>query len=53
MFTPFTPTTEASGTREPFILQYPYHIAQAGLMHKIPLITSVCSEEGLYPAAGM
>lgn len=51
MFTIFTPTTEAPGTREPFISLYPYLAAQAGQMHKLPLITSVCSEEGLYPAA--
>ncbi|XP_063383716.1 carboxylic ester hydrolase-like [Cydia fagiglandana] len=51
MFTPFSPTVEPSGTRDPFLTQYPFHAAQAGAMHKVPLITSVTSEEGLYPAA--
>ncbi|KAG7308415.1 hypothetical protein JYU34_005612, partial [Plutella xylostella] len=51
MFTPFTPTVEAPGVREPFLSQYPHHAAAAGLMHRVPLITSVTSEEGLYPAA--
>nr|QLI62123.1 carboxylesterase 11 [Streltzoviella insularis] len=51
LFTPFVPTVEAPGVRDPFLSQYPYHLAQAGAMHKVPLITSVCSEEGLYPAA--
>lgn len=51
MFTPFTPTMEAPGVREPFLSQYPYHAAMAGAMAKLPLITSVTSEEGLYPAA--
>lgn len=52
MFTPFTPTIEAPQVREPFLTKYPFHAAQAGAMHKVPLITSVTSEEGLYPAAG-
>lgn len=52
MFTPFTPTAEAAGVREPFLNQYPYHAAQAGQMQSVPLITSVTTEEGLYPAAG-
>ncbi|XP_052753164.1 venom carboxylesterase-6-like [Galleria mellonella] len=51
MFTPFTPTTEAATVRGPFLTQYPYQVAQAGAMHRLPLITSVTSEEGLYPAA--
>ncbi|XP_049873696.1 venom carboxylesterase-6-like [Pectinophora gossypiella] len=51
MFTPFTPTAEPPQVREPFLTQYPYHAAQAGAMQKLPLITSVTSEEGLYPAA--
>ncbi|XP_045772634.1 venom carboxylesterase-6-like isoform X1 [Maniola jurtina] len=50
-FTPFTPTVEAPGTRDPFLSQYPYIASQAGAMHPLPLITSVTSEEGLYPAA--
>ncbi|CAG9786917.1 unnamed protein product [Diatraea saccharalis] len=51
MFTMFTPTAEAPGTREPFLTQYPYHAAKAGAMQRVPLIASVTSEEGLYPAA--
>nr|7MP4_A Chain A, Carboxylesterase-24 [Epiphyas postvittana]7MP4_B Chain B, Carboxylesterase-24 [Epiphyas postvittana]7MP4_C Chain C, Carboxylesterase-24 [Epiphyas postvittana]7MP4_D Chain D, Carboxylesterase-24 [Epiphyas postvittana]7MP4_E Chain E, Carboxylesterase-24 [Epiphyas postvittana]7MP4_F Chain F, Carboxylesterase-24 [Epiphyas postvittana]7MP4_G Chain G, Carboxylesterase-24 [Epiphyas postvittana]7MP4_H Chain H, Carboxylesterase-24 [Epiphyas postvittana] len=51
MFTPFTPTVEPQGTRDAFLTQYPFLVAQAGGMHKVPLITSVTSEEGLYPAA--
>ncbi|KAI5635799.1 carboxylesterase family domain-containing protein [Phthorimaea operculella] len=51
MFTPFTPTAEAPNVREPFLTQYPFHAAQSGAMHAVPLITSVTSEEGLYPAA--
>ncbi|XP_060803244.1 carboxylic ester hydrolase [Amyelois transitella] len=51
MFTPFTPTAEPTTVRDPFLAQYPYHAAQAGSMHRVPLITSVTSEEGLYPAA--
>ncbi|XP_052741315.1 LOW QUALITY PROTEIN: carboxylic ester hydrolase [Bicyclus anynana] len=50
-FTPFTPTVEAPGTKNPFLTQYPYIATQAGAMHRLPLITSVTSEEGLYPAA--
>ncbi|XP_053609853.2 carboxylic ester hydrolase [Plodia interpunctella] len=51
MFTPFTPTAEPTTARDPFLTQYPYHAAQTGSMHRVPLITSVTSEEGLYPAA--
>ncbi|CAH2095915.1 unnamed protein product [Euphydryas editha] len=51
MFTPFTPTTEAPGTRDPFLNQYPYTASQAGYMKPLPLIAGVTSEEGLYPAA--
>ncbi|CAG4959080.1 unnamed protein product [Parnassius apollo] len=51
LFTPFTPTREAPNVKNPFLTQYPYHVVQAGGMHKLPLITSVTSEEGLYPAA--
>ncbi|XP_059052234.1 carboxylic ester hydrolase-like [Achroia grisella] len=50
-FTPFTPTAEASTVRNPFLTQYPYQAAQVGAMQRLPLITSVTSEEGLYPAA--
>lgn len=51
MFTPFTPTVEAPGVREPFLQQYPYHATRSGAMMNVPLITSVCTQEGLYPAA--
>ncbi|KAI8437096.1 hypothetical protein MSG28_010452 [Choristoneura fumiferana] len=34
MFTPFVPTVEPAGTRDPFLNQYPFHVAQAGGMHK-------------------
>ncbi|XP_026327749.1 venom carboxylesterase-6-like [Hyposmocoma kahamanoa] len=51
MFTPFTPTIEAPQVREPFLTRYPYHAALTGAMLDVPLITSVTSEEGLYPAA--
>lgn len=52
MFTPFIPTTEAAGVRDPFLTQYPFHAARMGNMQNLPLITSITSEEGLYPAAG-
>lgn len=52
MFTPFTPTAEAPGVRDPFLTHYPYNAAKMGVMASLPLITSVTSEEGLYPAAG-
>ncbi|XP_026496080.2 venom carboxylesterase-6-like isoform X2 [Vanessa tameamea] len=51
MFTPFTPSIEAPGTRDPFLSHYPYIASQSGYMRPVPLITSVTSEEGLYPAA--
>nr|AII21987.1 odorant degrading enzyme CXE13 [Sesamia inferens] len=51
MFTPFTPVVEAPGVREPFLQQYPYHATRSGSMMNLPFITSVTSEEGLYPAA--
>ncbi|KAJ0176437.1 hypothetical protein K1T71_007616 [Dendrolimus kikuchii] len=51
MFTPFVPTVEALNVKQPFLNQYPYHAARAGAMQNLPLITSVTTEEGLYPAA--
>ncbi|CAH0715313.1 unnamed protein product, partial [Brenthis ino] len=51
MFTVFTPTAEAPGSRDPFLSQYPYLASKSGAMQRLPLITSVTSEEGLYPAA--
>ncbi|XP_045516765.1 venom carboxylesterase-6-like [Pieris brassicae] len=51
MFTPFTPTVEPSGSKSPFLTEYPYHAALSGSIYNVPLIGSVTSEEGLYPAA--
>ncbi|XP_068633730.1 carboxylic ester hydrolase-like [Battus philenor] len=51
LFTPFTPTHESPNTKYPFLTQYPFRVVQAGGIQKLPLITSVTSEEGLYPAA--
>ncbi|CAH2048810.1 unnamed protein product, partial [Iphiclides podalirius] len=53
LFTPFTPTHESPNSKAPFLTQYPYRVAKAGGMQSLPLITSVTSEEGLYPAAGV
>ncbi|XP_034832499.1 venom carboxylesterase-6-like [Maniola hyperantus] len=50
-FTIFVPTVEAPNVKNPFLTQYPYFASQAGAMQRVPLITSVVSEEGLYPAA--
>ncbi|XP_075977670.1 venom carboxylesterase-6-like [Anticarsia gemmatalis] len=51
LFTVFNPVVEAPGVRDPFLQQYPYHATVAGATMNVPLITSVTSEEGLYPAA--
>ncbi|CAB3261750.1 unnamed protein product [Arctia plantaginis] len=51
LFTPFSPVVEAWGVREPFLQYYPYHATKNGNMMNVPLIASVTSEEGLYPAA--
>nr|AJN91196.1 carboxylesterase [Cnaphalocrocis medinalis] len=50
-FTHFTPTAEGPTVRDPFLTQYPYIAAKTGGMHPLPLIASITSEEGLYPAA--
>ncbi|XP_034832188.1 venom carboxylesterase-6-like [Maniola hyperantus] len=50
-FTIFIPTMESRNTRNPFLTRYPYFASQAGEMQRLPLIASVNSEEGLYPAA--
>nr|XP_032517267.1 venom carboxylesterase-6-like [Danaus plexippus plexippus] len=50
LFTMFTPTAEPRGTKEPFLTQYPYHAMEVGAMQQLPLIATVTSEEGLYPA---
>ncbi|CAH2238151.1 jg22079 [Pararge aegeria aegeria] len=47
----FTPTAEDPNTINPFFTHHPYIASQAGAMQHLPLIASVTSEEGLYPAA--
>uniref|UniRef100_A0A1B6DQ93 Carboxylic ester hydrolase n=2 Tax=Clastoptera arizonana TaxID=38151 RepID=A0A1B6DQ93_9HEMI len=49
-FSPFGPTVETGG-KTPFITQDPYEILTSGNFQQIPWVTSVTSEEGLYPAA--
>ncbi|XP_026314566.1 venom carboxylesterase-6-like [Hyposmocoma kahamanoa] len=51
LFTPFTPTVEAPQVKDPFLTKHPYCAAQDGSVYNAPLILSVNSEEGLYPAA--
>ncbi|XP_050685010.1 venom carboxylesterase-6-like [Leptidea sinapis] len=51
MFTLFTPTAEPRSTKNAFLTQYPWDLATSGAMHDVPLITTVTSEEGLYPAS--
>ncbi|CAH2238150.1 jg22078 [Pararge aegeria aegeria] len=50
-FNVFAPTAEDPNTKNPFLTQHPYTASQAGEMQRLPLIASVTSEEGLYPAA--
>ncbi|XP_072949548.1 carboxylic ester hydrolase-like [Epargyreus clarus] len=50
LFTPFVPTVEPE-LKNAFLTQHPFHAMLAGKMAKLPLITSITSEEGLYPAA--
>lgn len=49
-FTPFGPVVEKYGDA-PFIDQSPIEIVHSGNVQDIPWITSVVSEEGLYPVA--
>lgn len=49
-FSPFGPTIEVSGN-EPFLNKDPYEILKDGEFKNAPWLTSVTSEEGLYPAA--
>nr|XP_033331231.1 venom carboxylesterase-6-like [Megalopta genalis] len=49
-FTPFGPVTEKVGD-EPFIDRSPIEIVNSGDVQDVPWITSVTSEEGLYPVA--
>uniref|UniRef100_A0A1B6D1F0 Carboxylesterase type B domain-containing protein n=1 Tax=Clastoptera arizonana TaxID=38151 RepID=A0A1B6D1F0_9HEMI len=49
-FAVFGPTVELGG-KIPFITQEPYQILKSGLFQQLPWITSVTSEEGLFPGA--
>ncbi|XP_031840747.1 juvenile hormone esterase [Nomia melanderi] len=49
-FTPFGPVVEKFG-EEPFIDRSPVEIVSSGNVQDVPWITSVTSEEGLYPIA--
>lgn len=51
-YSPFGPTVEAVGGKIPFITQEPYQILKSGMFQQLPWITTVASEEGLYPGAG-
>lgn len=50
-YTPFGPVVE-KGSPAPFIDKSPIEIIASGGVHDVPWITSVVSEEGLYPGAG-
>ncbi|XP_076287810.1 carboxylic ester hydrolase-like [Lasioglossum baleicum] len=49
-FTPFGPVVEKAGD-EPFIDRPPIEIVNSGDVQDVPWLTSVTSEEGLYPVA--
>lgn len=49
-FTPFGPVAEKAGD-EPFIDRPPIEIVNSGDVQDVPWLTSVTSEEGLYPVA--
>ncbi|KAK2580523.1 hypothetical protein KPH14_006257 [Odynerus spinipes] len=49
-FTPFGPVVEKYGDA-PFISQSPIEIIHSGNVQDVPWITSIVSEEGLYPVA--
>ncbi|XP_066996622.2 venom carboxylesterase-6 [Anabrus simplex] len=49
-FTPFGPTVETAGA-EPFISKHPVEIITEGGAQDLPWLTSITSEEGLYPVA--
>uniref|UniRef100_A0A1B6E0H5 Carboxylic ester hydrolase n=1 Tax=Clastoptera arizonana TaxID=38151 RepID=A0A1B6E0H5_9HEMI len=51
-YSAFGPTVEKGG-KTPFLSQDPYEILAIGNFQQIPWITSVTSEEGLYPGAEM
>ncbi|XP_050685009.1 venom carboxylesterase-6-like [Leptidea sinapis] len=50
LFTPFTPSMEPEGTENPLVASHPSHATAIGKFSK-PILASVTSEEGLYPAA--
>ncbi|XP_059052235.1 venom carboxylesterase-6-like [Achroia grisella] len=51
LFTEFGPTIEPRDSKNPFLKQHPFEATRSGDISRVPLITSVTSEEGLYPAA--
>lgn len=50
-FSPFGPTVEAAGVN-PFLTEQPINALLNGKVQDLPLLLSVTTEEGLYPAAG-
>lgn len=50
-FSPFGIVVEKESTN-PFLAEHPYIVLQKGNAHDLPWITSVTSDEGLYPAGG-
>lgn len=50
-YSPFGPVVEEKGKHR-FLEDYPYNLLTKGKVQDLPWITSVTSEEGLYPAAG-
>lgn len=54
LFNPFSPlgvVVEKSGSNK-FLAEHPYSLLKDGRFYDVPWITSLTSEEGLYPAAG-
>lgn len=51
-YSPFGPVVERQGGRK-FLPDIPYNLISKGLVADLPWLTSVTSEEGLYPAARM
>ncbi|GLV38034.1 Esterase 6 [Carabus blaptoides fortunei] len=49
-YSPFGPTVELAGDNK-FLPDLPYNLLQQGHVADVPWITSVTSDEGLYPAA--
>lgn len=50
-YSPFGPVVEKKGKNR-FLEDYPYNLLKNGKVQDLPWITSVTSEEGLYPASG-